>query len=263
MNLTYSNLRIAIKMSIELLLQEGKEVPTSSWHAMARDDGLFQTLEILNHSFTCPLPKYLVDLKEMAHPNLPWVDKHFEERVSRIPYNPPPSYREWPYWRPESEQTKETPDGKFSHSYPERFWPPSGYGIRYPFGNLDDVVDLLARDPYTRQANFSIWSLEDNGSKMGVRVPCTLNYYFLMRRSELNLFYEIRSCDALRFLRDDIYMACRLNLWVLNELSKKDSFWRSITPGCFSFHVYSLHVLLKEVPLLRHRLKEIEEDGKG
>lgn len=134
-----------------------------------------------------------------------------------------------------------TPQPKFTHSYSERFWPPRGFGIRYPFGNLDDVVDLLLEHPHTRQAYMPIFGQEDIGARPG-RIPCTLGYFFMVRRRLLHSWYEIRSCDAVRHLRDDIYMAARLQLWVLEELRRRDNHhWDTVELGNFTFHAYSFH----------------------
>lgn len=263
MNLTHGNLRIAIEMTEDLLLTEGKPVNTSSWQGKHLEDGSLSTIEVTNVHFTVPVPPYLADLKELIRPNLPWADEHFAERVSHIPYNPPPSHVRWPFWRASSEETKEVEGGLFSHTYPERFWPPSGFGIRYSFGNLDDVVNLLIRDPLTRQANFSIWSMEDTGAKYKGRVPCTLNYFFLCREGKLNIFYDIRSCDVLRHFKDDVYLACRLLLWVLDELQSRvflsdvprTRFWRLITPGTLTMHIYSLHMFTADKPVFEYRRK--------
>lgn len=148
-------------------------------------------------------------------------------------------------------------EGRFSHTYPERFWPPGGTGIRYPFGNLGDVVDLLARSPYTRQAILPVWSMEDTGSVHGERVPCSIVYHFLLREGRLNVTYFIRSCDFLRHFRDDVYMAARLCQWVLGEVIEgtaaqdPDSPWTDVIPGTLTMHMTSLHVFEGDLPKMR------------
>jgi thymidylate synthase len=87
-------------------------------------------------------------------------------------------------------------------------------GIRYEYGDLDDVVNLLYEHPFTRQATFPIFFPEDTGAVHGGRIPCTLHYHFLRRGDSLHLWYAIRSCDAVRHFRDDVYMATRLCQWV-------------------------------------------------
>ncbi|QXN73616.1 thymidylate synthase [Gordonia phage AikoCarson] len=108
----------------------------------------------------------------------------------------------------------------FDHTYPERMWPKLAggtpefpapmSGIRFDYGDLQDVIDLLKRDPFTRQAYLPIWFPEDTGSVEGQRVPCTLGYHFIRYGAQLNVKYFIRSCDITRHLPNDVYMAGRL-----------------------------------------------------
>ena len=192
--------------------------------------------------------------KEMG-PNLPWADRHFEiERVSGKPINPGTTWREWPYAH--SADKFRRIDERFSHTYAERYWPkqagelyPPGYplqGVRYSYGDLRDVVTLLAREPLTRQAYLPVWFPEDTGVVHGERVPCTLGYHFLMRNNYLHLFYPIRSCDFVRHFRDDLYLTLRLLFWVLDELRKIDSSWKTVRPGMFSMWIGSLHCFVND-----------------
>ena len=104
--------------------------------------------------------------------DLGWAREHFAERVSGQPLNPAPSHLRWPY--AVRGNADHTTDQQFDHTYPERFWPQHaghGYngacldpinkdnnicggnsGIRFPYGDLMDVVGLLATKPLTRQA---------------------------------------------------------------------------------------------------------------
>lgn len=231
--------------------QEAKDVKVGHWQGQDLDlDKLpaFTSYELFNYSFSYYVPDGIERLKLQIKPNLPWADEHFEERVSRIPYNPPPSHVRWPFWQASSESTKEVDGAQFSHSYPERFWPPKGLkGIRYVYGNLDDVVSLLIRQPFTRQAYFPIFFPEDTGAIHGGRIPCTLGYHFMRREDELHIFYTIRSCDLFRHFQDDVYMACRLLIWVLNELKTRDpEQWGKVGTGNLIMHIFSLHIFKGE-----------------
>ena len=121
-------------------------------------------------------------------------------------------------------------------------------GIRYDYGDLDDVLTLLQKYPYTRQATLPIFFPEDTGAVHGGRIPCTLHYHFLLRNDRLHLWYTIRSCDAVRHFRDDVYMAGRLCQWVIDELKNMDNdydaqeFWEGVVPGNLYFTAYSFHV---------------------
>lgn len=212
--------------------------------------------EIINIFFTVPTMgvEQLTHYQNVIEPNLPWADEHFEERVGGHPLNPPPSWVRWPF----AHSAEKALEGEqFNHTYPERFWPkwaglPQEHnkahtGIRYAYGDLDDVVNLLASQPLTRQAFLPIFFPEDTGAVHGGRVPCTIGYHFLMREGRLHLFYYIRSCDFVRHFRDDVYLAIRLQLWMLDKLRQKDPrTWTSVRPGDFSMHIGSLHMFIND-----------------
>lgn len=207
-------------------LRYAPEVHVGEWQAIQRDDmPQADTIEVEDVSFELTLGPTPLELRADIKPNLPWADDHFAERVSGIPHNPPPSSEWWPFAQKNNSEFKS--DEKFSHTYPERFWPKKAgagdatevmldppFGIRYPFGDLSDLVNLLRERPGTRQAYLPVWFPEDTGAVDNQRVPCTLGYHFLIRDGKLKIVYYIRSCDFLRHFRDDTYMAARLAQWV-------------------------------------------------
>jgi hypothetical protein len=161
------------------------------------------------------------------------------------------------------------PVWQFSHSYAERYWPkfanrtPGGelgrggysprHGIRYRYGDLDDLVQVLQGDPTTRQAYLPVWFPEDlYAAVKGERVPCTLGYHFIVRDQQLHCTYYLRSCDAVRHFRDDIYLSMRLLLWILNELRERESIftndggWEDVRPGTFTMHMVSFHCFVAD-----------------
>lgn len=189
-------------------------------------------------------------LQKDIKPNLPWAEDHFLERVSGQPLNPGSEWKNWP-WGNSADKFRDK-NGQFSHSYMERYWPKfadqahevdSGeiMGIRFPYGDLKDVVNLLEREPHTRQAYLPVWFPEDTGVVHRARVPCSLGYLFMMRNNHLHITYDIRSCDIIRHFKDDIYLTARLQLWVLGQLRDRDKRWNEINPGFFEMHIGSLH----------------------
>jgi thymidylate synthase len=237
------------------------------------------THEAAHISFRVQLPREAPaeDISILDHlrldigPNLPWADDHFEERVNGFPINPGTQWAKWPYGN--SAATFLDSRGKFNHNYMERYWPklaglphaatvdkkdwhkkfeeeqhatadmvmPRHQGISYNYGDLNDVVKLLAEDPYTRQAYLPMWFPEDTGGG-SKRAPCTIGYHFLMRDGELDITYQIRSCDFIRHFRDDIYLTVRLLLWVIEQAAKLDDRWKSVVPGKFIMNIQSLHL---------------------
>jgi len=174
------------------LLDYSYEVHTEKWQGKEiKDNDMYRMIEILNHSFSCAIDPSIEELRKQISPNLPWADDHFQERVSGIPYNPPPSHNWWPF--AQKNNSEFGGNEKFSHSYPERIWPKyagremeeseihnkESYeslsamnGIRYEYGDLQDVINLIHKEPFTRQAFLPIWFPEDTGVVFGGRVPC-------------------------------------------------------------------------------------------
>jgi hypothetical protein len=243
-------------------------VPAMTWQSVDISQAKeMQPRELLNVSLEHRIPATLADLQNEIQPNLPWAEDHFRERVSGQPLNPPPSHEYWPHNRRRSTDRFRT-DEKFSHTYPERFWPKEARttweddgkglhrefgmkGIRYYYGDLNDVVSLLRRDPMTRQAYLPVWFPEDTGVVHGERVPCTLGYHFIQRSGRLYCVYYIRSCDFLRHFKDDVYMAMRLTQWVAEQLPGH-------VPGILTMHITSFHVFEGDMPRLRGDLDETD-----
>lgn len=220
-------------------------------------------LELLHYSFQYILPTEDLEFyREQIKPNLPWADRHFqEERVSGDPINPGKTWRIWPYSGSANTHRREgEEDPQFDHSYAERYWPkaagttPTGvldtdnhtvhHGVRFPYGDLDDLVALLAHEPTTRQAYLPVWFPEDLGAAVrGKRVPCSLGYHLICRDGKLDLVYYLRSCDFVRHWRDDVYLTIRLLLWVLDQcrLANPNGFWEGVSPGSLVMHITSLH----------------------
>lgn len=246
-------------------------VRNERWQSVAAP---MDTYELLNYSFALMLPGEDLDwYRREIQPNLPWADRHFElERVSGDPVNPGATWREWPYARSADRHRREgEEDPQFDHSYAERYWPkhagrtPGGIlledpkseghrGYRFPYGDLDDLVDVLAGEPTTRQAYLPVWFPEDLGAaKLGKRVPCSLGYHFIMREDRLHIIYYLRSCDFVRHFRDDVYLTIRLLLWVLGQcrLARPENDWARVVPGTLTMHVTSLHMFESDKRLFR------------
>lgn len=206
--------------------------------------------------------------------DMEWASEHFAERVSGQPLNPSPSHIRWPYAvRGNGDHTT---DEQFDHTYPERFWPqfanvgetrPNGRqvfvphnGIRFPYGDLRDVVGLLATKPLTRQAYLPVWFPEDTGATEGQRVPCTLGYHFMQRGGMLSCRYYLRSCDVYRHLSNDVYFAAALTKWICHEVGKMTHDSKApvfIRPGSLTMHISSLHAFVGDRPKINDRIREV------
>jgi len=234
----------AIQMLRSLVLTHGKFIKTKKWQGI-KDPPEFK--EYLHASVRIPMIDNIPDLRKECDPFLPWVDIHFEERVSGLPLNPPPSHKLWLKGNEKFMSGK-----KFSHSYPERFWSkkiPGHYGIRFNIGDFDNLISLLKKESDTRQAYLPIWFPEDiAAADDGERVPCTLGYHFIVRNGQLDLFYPMRSCDVLRHMHNDLYMANRLALHVIEKANLNCKI------GDLHFHVTSLHCFKDDDYMLRKSL---------
>ena len=245
----------AIKWTKEELFNHGYVVKTEKWQGIESPDHMWESM---NHSFQFFMPHTIDELVTEIRPNLPWADEHFDERVGGQALNPPPSHVRWPFAQKNNAQFGG--HDKFSHTYPERIWPkfaskvPNSKmeGIRYEYGEFGDVVERMEREPFTRQAFLPIWFPEDTGTAHGERVPCTLGYQFIRRENWIHMTYYIRSCDYIRHFRDDVYMACRKLMWLLDNLKQRDpERWSDVTPGYFVMHITSLHCFNSEKGILK------------
>lgn len=215
------------------LLYLGEPIKTANWQGMADPP---EFMEILNADFSATMPLSVEEAVKECNPTLPWADVHFEERISGLPHNPPPSHT---LWLKDTDKSLEN-NGKFSHTYPERM-----------YQNLFTLVELLKKDPSTRQAYLPIWDLQLDGPMAleNRRVPCTLGWHFILRDRQLNCFYPMRSCDAVRHFHNDVYFACRLTLWLI-EQAELDA-----VPGDLCFHAVSFHCFSNDRYALQRLIK--------
>lgn len=263
-----SNFSVKFDDLVVRVVKVGQEVEVGEWQSQdVRDKPEFISRELRHEVFKLNVEDTMEDLQRDVKPNLPWAEDHFRERVSGQPMNPPPSEAWWPYRVRQNEDHKA---GEiFSHTYPERIWPKYANkeeyftphrGIRYEFGDLDELITLLVKNPLTRQAYLPIWFPEDTGATSGQRVPCTLGYQFLIRNGRCDIVYYIRSCDLLRHFTDDVYMACRLLQWVVGKLLAHRV---DVMPGWLVMYISSLHVFRGDYPRLEYMMDKIAKQEEG
>lgn len=251
-----TNIAKGIRIIYSLLLEKGKEVEAGKWQGT--DDFKDEIMKVIpNFNFKAKCPAAEQRLLELTDADKDWVREHFEERVSGEPTNPGESYKRWPYAKFKTGDNF-IKQGQFSHTYQERFWPKVAnplmlgsqpipqMGIRFELGDLKDLITGLKLNPLTRQAYLPIFFPEDTKASLdGERVPCTLGYYFYMWDDKLNINYYIRSCDAYRHLRNDIYFTGRLLQYVANEIGKE--------AGDLNFFCANLHVFKNDIYNLKKR----------
>lgn len=245
------NLEQFIFTAARRLLLTGQVIKSEKWQGVKLDNAMMEAIKV--YLGPAIMPTSQNTLVKLVKPNLPWAEDHFKERVGGKPLNPGDTYQYWPYYSRDKEMRN---SGElFTHTYMERFWPKftgqktelPNAGIRYFYGDYDDVVTQLITDPYTRQAFLPIFFPEDTGAIHGGRVPCTLGYLFQYRNNHLHLTYYIRSCDFIRHFRDDIYMAVRLAQDCLLKLKLGSPEFSGATLGSLDMHIGSLHIFEPEV----------------
>ena len=249
----------SVKAEMHKKYLELKPVATGEWQSQKIEGPLMATREVQNVSICYALPESMDQLAIETGANMPWAEDHFQERVSGEPLNPPPSEQWWPYARQGNAEHKKAE--KFSHTYPERMWPKHAgehgnmHGIRFLYGDLEDVVQQLKKAPLTRQAYLPIWFPEDTGAVHGERVPCTLGYHFLIRDGKLTITYYIRSCDFMRHFSDDVYMAGRLAQWMVERLNEDAAPGEQYAVWELVMHISSFHIFEGDVPEIERRIK--------
>lgn len=241
----------------------GREIRTKKWQGI---DSPAPMVELLNLHWQAPVPETIEELQKQCHGDYPWAEDHFQERIAGIPTNPGEEYRNWPGYKNAAFNDKNfRPTEKFSHTYQERYWPKLAgekgnirkeedgklvgtfnMGIRFSYGDLWDVINLLRNDPDTRQAYLPIWFPEDTGVLHGGRVPCSIGYHFIFRDGRLHIQYLLRACDAKKHFRNDVYLTCRLLQYVADKI---DPICK-VEIGNLTMDIISFHVFKPELNLI-------------
>lgn len=280
----FSNLTQGIQYARACLKQYGQVTKTNKWQGIEAPKAFF---EVDNVYFRAKMPTTPIALEEQVKPDMPWAEDHFLERVLGLPLNPGDQYKNWPgYKNTEFNDRNFKPQGAFTHSYMERYFPkhanqlsdfamkaewakglgfkkPYGNainkGIRYEYGDLTDLMTLLYSNPDTRQAYLPVWFPEDTGVKHGGRVPCTIGYHFMRKGEDLNIHYMIRACDYIRHFRNDIYLTTRLGQYMLSNFQELEDaeegrrsggIWYRTQLGILTMDIVHFHVFESERNLI-------------
>ena len=184
---------------LKQMLEDSEDFHPNDWQGQDTSANPMAVMkEIVHARFSLHLDEItsLDNLRELIRPNLPWADNHFDERVAGQPVNPGVTYKDWPWAR--FAESSRAEGEQFNHNYMERYWPKKAngrlnYGIRGPYGDLDNLIQLLRDNPTTRQAYLPIFFPEDTGNANPGRKPCTLGYHFMIRNNQMLVYYPFRS----------------------------------------------------------------------
>ena len=143
-------------------MKYGTYIDTDSWQG---DKPLDTMVELLHVTKIIPMIDNSEELSDATNARQPWAYDHFQERVSGIPFNPPPSHSYWAGNKQTDAYLSKKDPVKFSHTYPERLWSKGLHsGIRYDIADLNTLVEVLKKDPGNLAA---LMDLADNYNEMG------------------------------------------------------------------------------------------------
>ena len=115
------------------------------------------------------------------------------------------------------------------------------YGERVTY-SYDKVINLLVNNPERRAAVVPVFWMTDVEKVGKFRVPCSMFYQFIIRRSltgrQLHLIYVQRSCDLAWFFPFDVYRAVRLLQKATEDLNERGL---SVKTGHLIHFISSLH----------------------
>ena len=161
-----------------------------------------------------------------------YCEQEFLDRINREGLNPGNSYKiRLDLWQ--ALMSKKDGD-KFDYTYSER--------INYCH-QLDNAIAALKDDIHSRRAMIMIFRPEDtlDSSGFSTRIPCSIDYQFLIRNNKLIVIYHIRSNDYFKHFAIDIWLANALQEYMVEQL--KDVYPNlkvgSLNYYCGSFHAYN------------------------
>lgn len=191
-------------------------------HSMQNQVGEFKTKEIQGECFTIESHDDMYEVLEENGGNIKWVEEEFKERISSDLINPGEAYKlREDVW---NEFLNDGEEGKFGYTYNER--------IRY---QLEDTIELLKKDPFTRQAVITLYEGEKDTKKRGGhnRVPCSMHYQFFINEEEdiatgetkkrLDVLYSIRSNDFGTHFLYDLVLAAKLGEYIAEKISNEEN----------------------------------------
>ena len=187
------------------------------------DKPLLQRDKVITYIFKDP---------EESKKIIKYCKQEIKDRCSGKPLNPGNSYKiRSDMWNKFLEGS-----GKFSYQYAERLWTNNQF---------ENVIEVLKNDSGSRQAVLSVWNSDKdmvlNKLGGGNRIPCSLNYQFMIRNNGLHCIYSMRSNDFLGHHVIDLYCASGLMEYVVKRLKPTYPDLRvgSLTYICGSLHAFN------------------------
>lgn len=210
--------------------------PESMQDKDVSQDPMYRTIELSPYAFSIVDASDRDALIRKLGFNLEWCHRDFVERISGLnasPVNPGEAHALRPEW------AEFLHDGKFAYTYSERL----GQQVEESPGNtisaLRRIIGELSARPNTRQAVLPIFRPSDLDNLGGrKRVPCSLQYQFLIRSGKLQMVYNMRSSDFITHFAYDLWHAAELQELMCDALERQ--------AGWLTFFTGSLHIYAKD-----------------
>jgi thymidylate synthase len=232
----YNNARELMTEILRDVWEMGHEIHTETMqNKVIKDDPDYLTKEIINYSYT------LMSLKDMesmfSDPNaIKYCEWEIKDRTEPTWENPGIAYKQ----REKVWEQFLNKHNMFDYTYNER--------IRK---QLEIIIHELTVRPDTRQAILNIWDPTIDIHNLGgiKRVPCSLQYQFLVRGGKLHVIYTMRSCDVMTHFGVDVVLAFRMMEFIAKYTGQQ--------PGYLHHNIGSLHCYQKDWAALKNRLNEL------
>jgi len=203
--------------------------PQTMQDKKVKDDDDFHTKELIGYSYCITNPDRVNEIIDF-YPNFnrKYMVTEIADRLDKEnhPVNPGTSHE----CRPDT-WNEFLHDGKFAYTYNERYWQNK---------QLDKVVEEIVQRPESRQIMLTMYDMHYDLRSWGggARVPCSVDYQFLMREDRLDLIYHMRSCDFYEHFPYDVMLTHLLQSYVAGQANVKC--------GKFIHFMGSLHAYKKD-----------------
>lgn len=109
------------------------------------------------------------------------------------------------------------------------------YGPRL-YGQLENVIQMISRDPDTRQAAALVWRGDETALALGGNkdVPCTVALTWNVRNGKLNASTVMRS--------NDVWLGVAYDFWMFTRLQMTLAWALGLEVGDYRHHAVSLHI---------------------
>jgi len=213
------------------LLVQGITVPVKHYQNKKLEGKNRNTKELVGVSFTIskPLKGRANMLRFIFKDDAKRIEKYcrqeFKDRTSKKPLNPGRSYKIrkdiWQKFMVEDET-------QFDYTYSERlYW------------KWQKAVDTLLEDRHSRQCVVNIFRPGDLHRTGGdTRIPCSVDYSFMIRNNRLYCIYHMRSNDYFAHFPIDIWLAAESIHYMTLQLRVK---YNNLKKGSLIYFCNSLH----------------------